>query len=144
MQKLIETIDTYREGMSWFFDDKVRKIKHEQFVMGIPEMIIELSGQPRVTRAKLTFSASPFKDYQAVLKRKSLDNPGNHQAGGVFYSVRWNNKNLEGWLCPCFWKFFDTAPENLYVKVEAMEWIDRVNSKNGEIKTISKGGENGK
>ncbi len=125
MQKLIGTIKTYREGKSWFFDDKSRKIKHEQFVSGVPEIIVALSGKPDTSLAKMHFSVYPFKGFTHVLKKFSEDpNPRT----GVTYEVSNKGETLRGWFCPCFWKFFLQAPIILYVQVVPIMWDSKVKS----------------
>ena len=39
------------------------------------------------------------------------------EGGGNVY--RWAEKDMEGWLCPALFKYFEQTPQKLYVQVKA-------------------------
>jgi hypothetical protein len=55
----------------------------------------------------LYFSDVPFPKFDAELVRLRED------AGGNWYRER--STGMEGWLCPALFKYFDVAPQRLYL-----------------------------
>ena len=100
------------QAQTWVFDDPAVGLVQEPFVAGIPEMINELVRDiPDARRGfRLLFSASPFPGYQQKAVRVRPE------AGGWWY--RTEEPAAEGWLCPALFRYFDQAPEELYVKAE--------------------------
>jgi hypothetical protein len=88
-------------------------LEQEPFVNGIPEMIDSLVRDIPDARGgfRMLFSASPFPGYQRKLAWQREEMGGNWYASG--------DPPLEGWLCPALFRYFDRAPSELYVKVEA-------------------------
>jgi len=104
-------IAPYRfEGM-WVFDDPRVDLYQEPFVSGADDIIDVLTaGIPSAASGfKLIFSPQPFPDYVArfVWDRE--------EHGGNWYA--WQERGMEGWLCPALFKYFETAPKELFVKV---------------------------
>jgi hypothetical protein len=95
------------------FDDAAVGLAQEPFVSGVPEMIdVLVKDIPRAKSGfRLLFSAAPFPGYQKrlVWKRGEL--------GGNWYAT--DDPPMEGWLCPALFRYFDSAPAELYVKAEA-------------------------
>lgn len=108
----------YHSGM-WVFDDPNTGLVREPFVAGVPEILeVLLQQQGILEQAKergftLVFSASPFPQYQ-LHARWSRE-----EYGGNWYEVDTPIGKAEGWLCPALFKYFERAPENLYVRVTA-------------------------
>ena len=100
---------------TWVFDDDAVDLVQEPFVSGIPEMIDELVADiPNAKRGfRLLFSASPFPGYQRKLTRLR------EELGGWWYES--NQPKGEGWLCPALFRYFDEAPEEIYVKAEGIK-----------------------
>lgn len=98
------------EGM-WVFDDPRVGLHREPFVSGADTIIDMLTAElPNASAGfKLVFSSKAFPGYSArfVWNREEY--------GGNWYS--WPDRNIEGWLCPALFKYFETAPKDLYVKV---------------------------
>jgi len=115
MFNAIAVIFPYRYEGTWVFDDDRVGLSREPFVCGIPEMIDCLVRDiPNADRGfQLLFSQTPFPGYQAELQwlREEYD--------GHWYS--WQQQQLEGWLYPALFKYFSTAPSNLYCKAEALK-----------------------
>jgi len=106
-------IAPYRYAGTWVFDDSSRGLSKEPFVAGIPELIDKLVADiPDADKGfRLTFSAQEFPGYddKLVWKRKG-------GFGNWYYSEKFK---AEGWLCSALYKYFRTAPKEIYVKAEA-------------------------
>lgn len=98
----------------WEFDDLSRGIKGEEFHEGIGRMIDSLLDKYvdiPITQFRLSFSHAPFVDYQARLDWIKQEDFGN-----------WYKMNdIEGWLCPVLYQYFQTPPKHIYVKIDAKE-----------------------
>ncbi|HEY0792943.1 MAG TPA: DUF6717 family protein [Chthoniobacterales bacterium] len=104
-------ITPYKSLGIWVFDDERVGLVREPFVSGADGILDVLTANvPQADRGvKLIFSAMPFPGYTA---RFVLDRS---EHGGSWY--RWPEKGMEGWLCPALFKYFPSAPAELYVKV---------------------------
>jgi hypothetical protein len=102
----------YRYHGSWVFDDPGVGLLREPFVAGIDTMIDRMVADiPDAEHGfRATFSASPFPGHNVKLVRQRAE------SGGTWY--RSAELEAEGWLCPALFKYFPTAPEEIYVKVE--------------------------
>jgi hypothetical protein len=109
----IFVIAPYWYSATWVFDDPNTGLNREPFIAGVPEMINALVKDiPDAKKGfRLTFSAQPFPNYQAKLTWLRGDKTGNY--------YRLDNPPIEGWLCPAMFKFYTSAPKELYVKAEA-------------------------
>ena len=111
----IVVIKPYHLHGTWVFDDPAAALKQEPFVAGVPEMIDHLVREIPNARAgfRLLFSAAPFPGHQAAFTRVRGD------IGGTWY--RSDDPPMEGWLCPALFKYYKTAPKQLFVKAEAIK-----------------------
>ena len=111
MKNALMVIFPYSYEGTWVFDDPAAGLVREPFVCGIPEMIELLVADISTAESgfKLLFSGQPFPGFQFELTRLR------EEIGGHWYSLA---REQEGWLCPALFKYFDEAPENLYVKAE--------------------------
>jgi hypothetical protein len=108
----IAVIVPYRyEGM-WVFDDPKVGLNREPFVAGIDTMIDRLVASiPAAEKGfRLLFSATPFPGYTVNLEWRREEYGGNW-----YYSPQFD---MEGWLCPALFKYFEKAPPELYVHAE--------------------------
>jgi hypothetical protein len=100
---------------TWVFDDPSVDLVREPFVSGVPEMIDYLVRDIDNARqgVRVTFSAAPFPGCQQELiwLREEM--------GGNWY--RTEDPAMEGWLCPALFKYFDEAPERIYVRADPKE-----------------------
>jgi hypothetical protein len=98
---------------TWVFDDPVVDLVQEPFVSGVPEMMDHLVADIQDARSgfRLLFSTSPFPGFQRKLTRLR------EEFGGWWYAS--DEPEAEGWLCPALFRYFDEAPEEIYVKAEA-------------------------
>ena len=95
------------------FDDPGAHLMREPFVANVPEMIdVLVRDIPGATNGfRLLFSARPFPGYQRKLTWLRGDMDGNH--------YRMQEPVMEGWICPALFRYYPTAPKELYVKAEA-------------------------
>ena len=103
-------IHPYRcEGM-WVFDDAKAGLVQEPFVSGADLIIDRLVADIHEAADGFTmlFSASPFPGYQAELEWRREEH------GGNWYYC--SDLEMEGWLCPALFKYFDAAPPRIYVQ----------------------------
>ena len=110
----IFVIAPYKRAGTWVFDDPAVGLEAEPFVAGIPEMIerlvapIENAGDG----FRCLFSASAFPGAQVELSRQ------HEELDGWWYFS--HEYNATGWLCPALFKYFDAAPEKLFVRAEPL------------------------
>jgi hypothetical protein len=104
----------YRYQGSWVFDDPAVGLEREPFVFGIDEMIDRLVVTiPQAESGfRLIFSPRAFPGYVAKLEWRREEAGGNWYFSPTF--------DIEGWLCPALFKYFDTAPKELYAKAEPL------------------------
>ena len=104
---------SYGDGI-WLFDDQDKQLIAEPFVNGSSEIISRLVKDiPNAEKGfKLSFSLTPFSGFQAILIWMRAENDGNW--------YWWATQNMDGWLCPALYKYFDKAPLYLYVKAETL------------------------
>jgi hypothetical protein len=99
------------EGM-WVFDDPAVGLNKEPFIAGIDTLIDKATA--KIPHAKhgfrAIFSAMPFPGANFKLEWRREDSGGNW-----YYSPEFQQ---EGWLCPALFKYFTSAPREIYVKVE--------------------------
>ena len=100
----------YDHKGQWVFDDAECGLVREPFVSGadliIDEMVKTLDN-PSIGFT-LLFSENPFPGFQLELKWQR------HDLGGNWYSS--DSLNMEGWLCPAMFKYFDTPPLKIYAQ----------------------------
>jgi len=106
-------IAPYRHAGTWVFDDPSARLVREPFVAGVPEMIdVLVRDIPGATNGfRLLFSAQAFPGYQKKLTWLRGD------MGGNYYKME--EPAMEGWICPAMFRYYQTAPKELYVKAEA-------------------------
>jgi hypothetical protein len=105
-------IEPYRYAGTWVFDDARAGLVREPFVAGVPEMIDllvrDIAGATNGFR--LLFSAQAFPGFQKKLTWLRGDKGGNY--------YRMEEPSTEGWICPALFRYYQTAPPELYVKAE--------------------------
>jgi hypothetical protein len=105
-------IAPYKYNGMWVFDDPVVGLTREPFVAGIDTMIDKLVADiPDAQKGfRAVFSAGPFPGHEVKLEWRRGDSGGNW-----YYSDQYK---MEGWLCPALFKYFPTAPREIYVRAE--------------------------
>uniref|UniRef100_A0A7C4LR67 Uncharacterized protein n=1 Tax=Schlesneria paludicola TaxID=360056 RepID=A0A7C4LR67_9PLAN len=114
MSNYLHVIRPYWLHGTWVFDDPAVGLVQEPFVSGVPEMIDHLVQDIPDARQgfRLLFSSAPFPGCQRKLTWVR------EEMGGNWY--RTDEPPMEGWLCPALFRYFETAPAELYVKAEAL------------------------
>jgi len=104
----------YYKG-TWVFDDPEAGLQREPFVAGVPEMIDEMVKDIPGARDgfRLLFAAQPFPGYAYKFTWRRGD-----QTGNWYYCEHYQK---EGWLCPALLKYYQQAPQEIYVKVEPLK-----------------------
>jgi len=105
-------IAPYKNEGLWVFDDPTVGLVKEPFIAGIDTMIDKVVAHiPNADRGfRAIFSARPFPGGDFKLEWRREESGGNW-----YYSDQFK---MEGWLCPALFKYFPTAPREIYVKVE--------------------------
>ena len=121
----VMTLYPYWYCGQWVFDDERTGLKEEAFVRGASEMISRLVGisyfphvletyRPKCTAFALSFSDKPFTGHQVQLDWFSFADGGNWYTGEV------GGKEMECWLCPALFHYFDRAPLKLFAKASKL------------------------
>jgi hypothetical protein len=109
----INVIYPYKYEEMWVFDDERVGLIQEPFVAGADSIIEKMVAD--IPNAEdgfvLMFSGTPFPGYQSILEWKRAEYGGNWYHNAPL--------DMDGWLCPAMFKYFDKAPENLYVQFKA-------------------------
>lgn len=110
----IRVIFPYLKNDVWMFDDAAVGLCEEPFVCGIPAMIDRLVAtvQDAERGFALYFSDQAFPGFQLKVDRAEPEQ------GGTWYTLTLDGATAKGWLCPALFKYFDAAPEAIYVKAE--------------------------
>jgi hypothetical protein len=108
----IMVIAPYWYNGTWVFDDPAVGLRREPFVAGVPEMIDGLVKNTPDSKdgVRLTISANPFPGFQSKLIWLRGDSGGNY--------YKRDQPPMEGWICRAMFRYYKTAPRNLYVKAE--------------------------
>lgn len=109
----INVIYPYKYKEMWVFDDKRVGLIQEPFVAGadtiIEQMVTDLPNSE--DGFILIFAGTPFPGYQENLEWRREEYGGNW-----YHSCQ---LDMEGWLCPVMFKYFEKVPKNLYVQFKA-------------------------
>lgn len=106
-------IQPRKVGPIWLFDDPQRGLKSEPFVLDASVLIDKLVEVFELSSKQgpisLLFGAAPFPGAVELRRVKSQD-----EGNGVIY--RWEEHELDGWLCPAFFCYFNPKdiPQRLY------------------------------
>jgi hypothetical protein len=110
----INVVAPYKHLGMWVFDDPRVGLNQEPFVAGADAMIDRVVVDiPNAEHGfTLIFAATPFPGHQYRLDWVRAD-----EDGGNWY--RSADLDMEGWLCPALFRYFDRAPKQLYAQVKA-------------------------
>jgi hypothetical protein len=108
----IRVITPYKYEGLWVFDDLAVGLAREPFVSGMDTMIDRLvAAIPAADRGfRLLFAPTPFPGFTVRLEWRREEFGGNWYFCPQF--------GLEGWLCPALFRYFDSAPPELYARAE--------------------------
>lgn len=114
MQNSIKVIHPYRWQDMWVFDDPAVDIVREPFISGADTIIDQMVAHISSADAgfNLIFSDTAFPSHQHVLTRQEPD------ADGYWYTH--DESDMRGWLCPALFKYFEDAPDKLFVEVTSL------------------------
>lgn len=113
MTNSIRVIHPYfDEGGTLVFDDPAVGLVREAFVAGADAVLAVLA--QRVcddieNGFTVLFSDRPFPGYQAKMKWVRTEYDGN-----VYFC---EELQKEGWLCPALLKYFEAAPQEIYIQI---------------------------
>jgi hypothetical protein len=110
----METINFYKSGQCWVFDDKDKKIFRELMVAGA-DTLIDFCAQGK-KKIKADFHVAPIKGYQLQL---DLVETGGPPHGWTQYFCP--EVNMPIGLCPRLYSFYPKgAPRQLFVRFEGL------------------------
>jgi hypothetical protein len=109
----ILVIHPYKVEGVWVFDDPAVGLVQEPFVSGADTILDRMVDGIANADQGVTvfFSASPFPGFQHEFEWRRAEYGGNW-----YYSRQFD---MEGWLCPALFKYFETAPLKMYAQVKA-------------------------
>jgi hypothetical protein len=109
----IIAIHPYKAHGMWVFDDPAVGLSQEPFVCGADAIIDRMVEgiADAATGFALVFSARPFPGFQTEFEWRRAE------MGGNWYYSR--ELEMEGWLCPALFKYFDSAPRRIYAQFHA-------------------------
>ena len=111
MNSLMVIVPYKYEGL-WVFDDAAVGLSKEPFIAGIDTLIDKATANiPDAEHGfRAIFCGTQFPGANFKLEWRRAESGGNW-----YYSPEFNQ---EGWLCPALFKYFKSAPREIYVKVE--------------------------
>lgn len=106
----LRVIHPYKHEGLWVFDDEAAGLVREPFVSGADTVIDRMVAAIPDAEAGFTliFSDRPFPGFQGEFEWRREEYEGNW-----YYSAA---LDMEGWLCPALFKYFDAAPPKLYAQ----------------------------
>lgn len=116
----IYTLDAYRHGGMWVFDDDAVNLVKEPFVAGADVVFDHMAGRHldgTKDKVSVAFSTTPIPSYDVEAKITGADGNDGH-----FYKVTEfvGDDDMVGfpfWLCPALLLYYKDAPENIYIKI---------------------------
>jgi hypothetical protein len=116
----IIAIHPYKTEGMWVFDDPAVGLRQEPFVSGADAIIDRMvQSIPNAESGfTLLFSANPFPGFQLEFEWRRAELTGNW-----YYCQA---LEMEGWLCPALFKYFDSAPAKIYAQFRPKDAQQRV------------------
>ena len=116
----LSIITPYKHDGLWVFDDPAVGLSKEPFIAGIDTMIDKMVAEiPNAERGfRAIFSATPFPGHTFKLEWRRAESGGNWYYCDQF--------KMEGWLCPALFRYFPSAPREIYAKVEPLNRLKRL------------------
>lgn len=100
---------------TWVFDDQSRDLCQERFVNGTPEIINNMVQDIPSARSGFTLK---FSDQEFPGSNRVFEHAGADLQGNWYWDEATDGL---GWLCPALYKYFDTAPEQIFARAERVE-----------------------
>ena len=112
MPNALQVIFPYLHQGMWVFDDEDTGLNKEPFVAGADTVIdraIKAKGLLHADKGfRLIFSSGAFPNYDLKLDWVREGDGGNWYRADQF--------DMEGWLCPALFCYFDEAPSTIYAQ----------------------------
>jgi hypothetical protein len=105
-------IQPFRKHGTWVFDDTIRNLVEEPFVMGADRIIDKLVNDNQCQKCNFIFSNIEMPESTTILEKV----PRLKTPVGAYYKC--NKTGLIGWLCPALNLYFKESPDKIYVKIE--------------------------
>lgn len=109
----INAIKPYMWEGLWVFDDPSVGLEKEALIAGMPEMILHACAASGISNPEkgflALFSKDPFPGAKICLQLVR------EEMGGNVYLLP--EAKIEGWLCPALFKYFDEAPQKMYIEL---------------------------
>jgi hypothetical protein len=107
----------YRRNEGWMFDDPNTGLEKEGLVDGIDDaldLVTQIHNLNKYDGFDVEFSDCeiPHYDYK-LIKIEEIN--GDHHAFGTYYMFL--PHQIKGWLCPNLARYFDSPPQEIYLKV---------------------------
>ena len=111
----IRIIKPYKYEGVWVFDDENTGLVREPFVMGADDIIDVMCDEIENAEEGFTlfFSSRKFPGTNLQLLRVR------EECGGWWY--RCEGLDMDGWLCPALFLYFEEAPKELYCMFRGCE-----------------------
>jgi len=105
------TLQVYREGDRWFFDDPRKDIDHEEFVGGVPKFLYYLAERNNIKKCDVVIDTQNIEGAAELTRIDTKSDP----QGGISYLHE--DSGLDIWLCPVFWDYFKPplGPKKIWV-----------------------------
>ena len=112
MSNFLRLISPYKHDGAWVFDDPNTGLVREPFVSGADTMLDWLTQAiPDAQHGFLLyFAPGPFPGAQVKIDWVR------EEYGGNWYKLA--DPPMEGWLCPALLKYFEKAPQEIWIKAE--------------------------
>lgn len=112
----IMLIRPYKLNGTWVFDEPRVDVQREPFVGETNKLIDAVIDPAKLSQAEtngfnLIFSARPFPGYRIKVSFAREEFQGSW--------FRWEEGNLECWLCAAMYYYFSESPKEIYFKAEA-------------------------
>ncbi len=108
------SLNLYKTGDTWMFDDDTFGITAEPFVLGMSEIISAYLPKGK-DKCRAIFSLNKFPESDRLDLQCE-------EANGGWYIVGESNfptiKGMRGWLCPVTRVYLRAIPHNIYYKIE--------------------------
>ena len=108
----IQIIHPYKYHGTWVFDDPRVGLVQEPFVSGadiiLDRMVKEIPDAANGVTVLFSAQRFPGAQYAFDWRREEF-------GGNWYYCAQFD---LEGWLCPALFKYFEHAPEHLFAQVK--------------------------
>jgi len=111
----------YHNGI-WVFTDESKELVNEPFVgatNSVISLIANVAGVLNNDKFRLLFSSISFPEYQHVVTH--IENKVSDFGDWYDFEIYLDEVfSYQFWLCPALLKYFDTAPDEIYIKCESL------------------------